>query len=120
MGIDSWSDDFIAESHVGQLYDFWERFQIEKQIITDRFKSSKKKNSDDISEQKYAQVITQLNEREQVIKERVDIYIQKLIELTNQKKDQKVVLMELSVEDKFEILIMNENKLKDFYQNPES
>ena len=55
-----------------------------------------------------------------MIKERVDIYIQKLIELTNQKKDQKVVLMELSVEDKFEILIMNENKLKDFYQNPES
>jgi len=30
LGIDSWSDDFIAESHVGQLHDFWERFMLEK------------------------------------------------------------------------------------------
>jgi len=45
LGIDSWSDDFIAESHVGQLHDFWERFQMERSIIADRWKSNKRMNA---------------------------------------------------------------------------
>ena len=40
--------------------------------------------------------------------------MEKCIEIFKQQKDKKS-LMDLSVEDKFEILIMNEHKLKDYY-----
>jgi len=108
-GIDAWSECFFKEQQIEPMKDLYDRFIIEIKIAEDIQKSDKSDSK------RYDHVIKQMRDRQQAISKRVDVYIVKLCEICEYKKEKGFDLLSLTQDEKFEILILNEIKLLQYY-----